>query len=73
MLFYLFLVQGDVYIHTLVTGRNPLDDPPSISEGIGGRVTDYRINVHCCFYLFLPIEFTTSRINFFEMKVNESG
>ena len=46
LLFYLFFVQGDVYIHTLVTGRNPLDDPPSISEGIGGRVTDYRINVH---------------------------
>lgn len=60
MLFYLFLVQGDVYIHTLVTGRNPLDDPPSISEGIGGRVTDYRINVHVftSFYLLslLPAE-----------------
>ena len=25
--------------------RTPLEDPPSISEGCGGRVTDYRINV----------------------------
>ncbi|XP_065058146.1 integrator complex subunit 13-like [Rhopilema esculentum] len=34
---------GDVYIHVLATGRNPVEDPPSISEGCGGRVTDYRI------------------------------
>jgi len=35
---------GDVYIHVLCTGRSPLDEPPSISEGLGGRVTDYRVN-----------------------------
>lgn len=35
---------GDIYIHVLVAGRSPLDDPPSITEGIGGRVTDYRVN-----------------------------
>lgn len=27
------------------TSRTPNEDPPSISEGVGGRVTDYRINV----------------------------
>lgn len=35
---------GDVYIHVLASGRSPLEDPPTITEGIGGRVTDYRIN-----------------------------
>lgn len=35
---------GELYIHTLGTGRSVLEDPPSISEGSGGRVTDYRIN-----------------------------
>ncbi|KAI5723879.1 hypothetical protein M8J76_012194 [Diaphorina citri] len=34
---------GDIFMHTLSTGRSILEDPPSISEGYGGRVTDYRI------------------------------
>ncbi|KAL7642947.1 UNVERIFIED_CONTAM: hypothetical protein RMT77_006237 [Armadillidium vulgare] len=34
---------GDIYIHTMYTSRSVLEDPPSISEGVGGRVTDYRI------------------------------
>ncbi|PSN39663.1 Protein asunder [Blattella germanica] len=34
---------GEIFIHTLVTARSVLEDPPSISEGCGGRVTDYRI------------------------------
>ncbi|KAK7007289.1 hypothetical protein SK128_025646 [Halocaridina rubra] len=34
---------GDIYIHTMYTARSILEDPPSISEGCGGRVTDYRI------------------------------
>jgi len=36
---------GQIYIHQLSTSRSILDDPPSISEGVGGRVTDYRIQV----------------------------
>ena len=40
-----FFTTGDVYIHVLTSGKSPLEDPPSISEGIGGKVTDYRINV----------------------------
>ena len=35
---------GEIFIHTLSTTRSTLEDPPSISEGSGGRVTDYRIN-----------------------------
>lgn len=35
---------GEIYIHALCTARSILEDPPSISEGSGGRVTDYRIN-----------------------------
>jgi hypothetical protein len=36
---------GEIFIHTLATSRSVLEDPPSISEGCGGRVTDYRITV----------------------------
>eukprot|EP00088_Acartia_fossae_P037285 TRINITY_DN3844_c0_g1_i3.p1 TRINITY_DN3844_c0_g1~~TRINITY_DN3844_c0_g1_i3.p1 ORF type:complete len:686 (+),score=153.62 TRINITY_DN3844_c0_g1_i3:627-2684(+) len=34
---------GEIFIHTLSSSRSLLEDPPSISEGPGGRVTDYRI------------------------------
>ena len=34
---------GEIFIHTLSSTRTSLEDPPSISEGPGGRVTDYRI------------------------------
>lgn len=34
---------GEIFIHCIPTGRSILEDPPSISEGPGGRVTDYRI------------------------------
>lgn len=34
---------GEIFIHTLSISRSILEDPPSISEGPGGRVTDYRI------------------------------
>ena len=36
--------NDELYIHSLSTGRSILEDPPSICEGSGGRVTDYRIN-----------------------------
>lgn len=36
--------NSELYIHTLASARSILEDPPSISEGTGGRVTDYRIN-----------------------------
>ena len=36
---------GEIFIHSIPTGRSILEDPPSISEGPGGRVTDYRIPV----------------------------
>lgn len=35
--------SGQIYMHSLSIGRSLHEDPPSISEGIGGRVTDYRI------------------------------
>ncbi|KAL3853647.1 hypothetical protein ACJMK2_017177 [Sinanodonta woodiana] len=34
---------GEIFIHTIPVTRSILEDPPSISEGLGGRVTDYRI------------------------------
>merc|ERR1719431_2196640 len=34
---------GEIFIHTLSSNRCLLEDPPSINEGPGGRVTDYRI------------------------------
>ena len=42
---------GEIYIHVLSTTRSTLEDPPSISEGCGGRVTDYRINVRLLYTL----------------------
>jgi hypothetical protein len=36
---------AEMWMHVIETARNVLEDPPSISEGIGGRVTDYRIPV----------------------------
>ena len=32
-----------------------MEDPPSISEGCGGRVTDYRINVSPLFFQSLAV------------------
>jgi len=34
---------GEIFIHTLNISRSVLEEPPSISEGPGGRVTDYRV------------------------------
>ncbi|KAG2460125.1 integrator complex subunit 13 [Polypterus senegalus] len=34
---------GEIFLHVLSSTRSILEDPPSISEGCGGRVTDYRI------------------------------
>ncbi|CAH1134051.1 unnamed protein product [Ceutorhynchus assimilis] len=34
---------GEIFIHSLHSVRSVLEDPPSILEGCGGRVTDYRI------------------------------
>ncbi|XP_018621459.1 integrator complex subunit 13 isoform X2 [Scleropages formosus] len=34
---------GEIFLHVLNCTRSTLEDPPSISEGCGGRVTDYRI------------------------------
>lgn len=36
---------GSIFLHSIPTCRPYLDDPPSISEGWGGRITDYRISV----------------------------
>lgn len=36
---------GEIFLHVLNSNRSTLEDPPSISEGCGGRVTDYRITV----------------------------
>lgn len=36
---------GEIFLHVLSCVRSILEDPPSISEGCGGRVTDYRITV----------------------------
>lgn len=33
---------GEIFLHSLLIGRSVIEDPPSISEGSGGRVTDYR-------------------------------
>lgn len=34
--------SGEIFIHTLNISRSVLEDPPSVTEAPGGRVTDYR-------------------------------
>jgi len=34
---------GEIFIHTLNISRSVLEDPPSVTETPGGRVTDYRL------------------------------
>lgn len=47
---------GEIFLHVLSSSRSILEDPPSISEGCGGRVTDYRITVRFfSFFLNLPL------------------
>jgi hypothetical protein len=36
--------SGSIYLHCIPSTRNHVEDPPSISEGWGGRITDYRIS-----------------------------
>uniref|UniRef100_A0A914WNF2 Protein asunder n=1 Tax=Plectus sambesii TaxID=2011161 RepID=A0A914WNF2_9BILA len=36
--------DGIIYVHSMALGKGIFEDPPSISEGPGGRVTDYRIS-----------------------------
>ena len=42
---------SDIFLHALGVHRCPFEDPPGISDGVGGKVTDYRINVSRCFCL----------------------
>lgn len=49
---------GEIFIHTLQVSRSCLDDLPSILEGAGGKVTDYRISdfaAHIQRHKLLPI------------------
>lgn len=34
---------GEIFIHSLNTSRSVLEDAPSISEGVGGKIANYRI------------------------------
>ena len=36
---------GTIFLHCIPGTRSHIDEPPSISEGRGGRITDYRISV----------------------------
>ncbi len=54
---------GEIFIHALPSSRSLLEDPPSISEGAGGRVTDYRITV--TFYLFIFLKANSGKILIF--------
>ncbi|KAL9897125.1 protein asunder-like isoform 1-T2 [Glossina fuscipes fuscipes] len=50
---------GEIFIHSLQITRSCLEDPPSISEGPGGRVVDYRISDFAAFikiHRFVPLK-----------------
>lgn len=53
---------GEIFIHALQITRSCLEDPPSISEGPGGRITDYRITDFAAFikaHRLLPLKMKT--------------
>ncbi|CAD6991453.1 protein asunder [Ceratitis capitata] len=53
---------GEIFIHALQITRSCLEDLPSISEGPGGRVTDYRIADFAAFikgHRFVPLKSKT--------------
>ena len=55
---------GEIFIHTLPLSRTCLEDLPSISEGVGGRVTDYRISDFAKFiraHQLFPLKATPDR------------
>lgn len=55
---------GEIFIHTLHISRNCLEDLPSILEGGGGKVTDYRINDFAAFiqnHKLVPLKVTPDR------------
>lgn len=56
---------GEIFIHTLHISRNCLEDLPSILEGGGGKVTDYRINDFAAFiqnHKLVPLKVTPERL-----------
>lgn len=57
---------GEIFLHVLNSNRSILEDPPSISEGCGGRVTDYRITVRKVLFGFWKYE---SRL--FKIKIKK--
>ncbi|KAL1130634.1 hypothetical protein AAG570_011876 [Ranatra chinensis] len=64
---------GQIYMHSLAIGRSLHEDPPSISEGEGGRVTDYRITDFGMFMQqnkLVPIKGVKSQANMLK-KVRE--
>lgn len=42
---YIYFFIGSIFLRCLSDRPSYLDEPPSISEGWGGRITDYRISV----------------------------
>lgn len=47
--------SGSIYLHCIPSTRSHMEDPPSISEGWGGRITDYRISVSATHFASLYI------------------
>lgn len=57
---------GEIYIHALQITRSALEDPPSITDGPGGRVLDYRIADFAALikgFRLLPIKSKTKQEN----------
>ncbi len=51
---------GVIFLHCIPSTRPHLDDPPSISEGWGGRITDYRISASAWQYTHVSLHVVVS-------------
>lgn len=68
---------GEIFLHVLNSNRSTLEDPPSISEGCGGRVTDYRITVRSthrsCVAVYIIINKSSNSNRFFFCLFQDFG
>lgn len=68
---------GEIFLHVLNSNRSTLEDPPSISEGCGGRVTDYRITVCTapisCSEIFSKVDLVLNVFCFFTFFPQDFG
>lgn len=61
---------GEIFIHSLNTSRTVLEDAPSISEGLGGKIVNYRYVNLVPYPLLLPKLLFSEFLTLFKQRYN---